>query len=143
MAKIAQIQPNGTVQLQSGLFHKFHITLDDQRSGEVLAKSPDRWKVGDDVEAEVNQTQYGTKLKLSKPDQGGFNKGSYGGGMSPDKERRITFLSCLNSAASFYGQRTAEPELVVATALQWTEAAFNLNTNEVSQQAKTPAQPPF
>ena len=145
--KISQVQPNGTLTLQSGEFHKFNITLEDGRSGEVLAKTPERWKVGDEVDAELQQTQYGNKLKLKKPEFAGQGGGSYsaprstGGGMTPDKERRITFLSCLSSAASFYAQSSKTPEEVIATALQFTNAAFSLEDAEAK--AKTPEQPPF
>lgn len=144
MAKIAQIQPNGTVTLQSGEFFKFNVTLDDGKSGEVLAKSQDRWKVGDEVEAEVNQTQYGTKLKLKKPEaQGSYGGGYSKGGMSPDKEKRITFLSCLSSAATYYSQRECTEEMLLATALRFTETALNgLNNPEPAQQ-QTPQKPPF
>lgn len=128
MAKIAQIQPQGTVTLKSGDFFKFQITLDDGKAGEVLTKSEDRWKVGDEVEAEVNETQYGTRLKLSKPDSSSFSGGySKGGGMSPEKEKRITFLSCLSSAASFHAQSSVTPEQVIETAKKFANAAFSLD----------------
>lgn len=143
MAKIAQITPQGTLTLQSGEFFKSQITLDDGKSGEVLAKTADRWKVGDEVEAEVMTNQYGTRLKLSKPDSNGFSGGGSKGGMSPDKEKRITFLSCLSTAATFLQQREASPETLIATALQFTSAAFSLENKEAEVKKPTPQQPPF
>lgn len=143
MARIAQITPQGTITLQSGEFFKSQITLDDGKSGEVLAKTADRWKVGDEVEAEVMTNQYGTRLKLSKPDNNSFSGGGSKGGMSPDKEKRITFLSCLSSAATFFQQREASPETLIATALQFTNAAFSLGETEEKLNKPTPQQPPF
>lgn len=139
MAKITQIEQNGTLTLQSGEFFKMNITLDSGQSGEVLAKTQDRWKVGDEVEAEVQNTQYGTKLKLSKPQPaGGFSKG----GFSPEKEKRITFLSCLSSAASFHAQSSVTPEQVIETAKKFANAAFSLD-KAPAKQAAPKEQPPI
>jgi len=141
---ISQVQPNGTLQLQSGEFFKFNVTLASGETGEVLTKTADRWKVGDEVDFELQQTQYGNKLKLRKPEfqQSGqsYSKPS-GGGMTPDKERRITFLSCLSSASSLYAQSSKTPEEVIATALQFTNAAFSLSDYVKGQD--TPDKPPF
>ena len=127
MAKIAQIQPQGTVQMKDGSsFFKFQITLDDNRAGEVLAKTEDRWAIGDEVEAEVKNTDYGVKLKLSKPNQGGFNSGYSKGGMSPEKEKRITFLSCLSSAATFANGSGATSAQVIDLAKEFVKAAYSL-----------------
>ena len=143
MAKIAQIQPQGTVTLKSGDFFKFQITLDDGKAGEVLTKSEDRWKVGDEVEAELNETQYGNRLKLSKPDSGNFSGGGYSkGGMSPEKEKRITFLSCLSSAASFHAQSSVTPEQVIKTAKMFANAAYSLES-QPAKQAAPKEQPPM
>jgi len=139
MAKIAQIQPQGTVQMKDGSsFFKFQITLDDNRAGEVLAKTEDRWSVGDEVEAEVKNTDYGVKLKLSKP-QSNYSGGYSKGGMSPEKEKRITFLSCLSSAASFHAQSSVTPEQVVETAKKFANAAYSLEAKPAP--APKPAQP--
>ena len=144
MAKIAQIEPKGTVDLQSGTFYKFWITLDNQEAGEVLAKSQDRWKVGDEVEAEINRTSYGMKMKLKKPEQAQNYSGGYSkGGTSPDKEKRITFLSCLSSAATYYSQRECTEEMLLATALRFTETALNGLNNPEPVQQQTPQKPPF
>ena len=142
MAKITQIEQNGTLTLQSGEFFKMNVTLDDGKSGEVLAKTQDRWKVGDEVEAELTTTQYGNKLKLSKPQQGGY---SGKGGFSPEKEKRITFLSCLSSAASFHAQSSVTPEQVIETAKKFANAAFSLDKPQAqpAKQAPPKQQPPI
>ena len=132
MAKIAQIQPTGNYNSQNGLMYTFEITLDDGQTGQVSAKSQDRWKVGDEVEAEVTQSQWGPKMKLSKAGYGGSpgsNRGS--GNWSPEKELRISFLSALGSAATFYSQREATPEQVAATALEWANAAMEIGKEKV------------
>jgi len=79
---IEAVKPTGTWEGPSGLLYVIQVTLSDGTSGEVMATSPDRWSVGDEVEvSNRKETQYGVKLKLQKP---GFGKpgqgGSYGGG---------------------------------------------------------------
>ena len=48
--KIKTIQPNGTYDSQNGMMYKFEIQLESGDSGEVSAKSEDRWSVGDETD---------------------------------------------------------------------------------------------
>ena len=66
-SKIKTIQPNGTYDSQNGLMYKFEVQLESGESGEVSAKSENRWSVGDEVEFEVTPSKWGDRMKLTKP----------------------------------------------------------------------------
>ena len=82
--KIAEIQQSGTWESQYGLMYRMEVTLEDNRAGEVNAKKPDAWKVGDEVEiVDAKPNPRGlTKWKLQRPEQKSY-------GASPDTQRRI------------------------------------------------------
>lgn len=63
--------------------------LEDGTTGEVSAKSENRWAVGDEVQYEVvgKAPNGNTKLKFSKPESGTFS-GS-GKSFNPDREKDI------------------------------------------------------
>ena len=134
-SKIKSVQQDGTVTLTHGDFYRLKITLDTLEEGEVLAKSADRWKEGQEVEYTISKTEYGNKMKLSLPDSQPFK--SSGGGFSPEKERRITFLSCLSSACTFLNGQGAKKENVVQLAEYFTDIA--LGKGEAKNQAPAPA----
>ncbi len=83
--KIAQVTQNGTWESQYGLLYRMEIILEDNRAGEVLAKKPDQWKAGDEVEIiEAKPNAMGlTKWKLQRPQAG------QPGGRPDDIQRRI------------------------------------------------------
>ena len=75
---ITAVQNNGTYEGSYGTMYKQEVTLDDGSTGEVSAKTADKWKVGDVVEVQRTETQYGTRFKFSIPQtggQGGFKSG--------------------------------------------------------------------
>ena len=87
-----------------------------------MAKSPDRWAVGDEVEvADRKETQYGVKLKLRKP---GFEPGNYQSNASSASgdEGRGSIIGAqwaVNAAIEYIrvsGQQNATLESVEATA---------------------------
>lgn len=136
MPKITSINPLGTWDFQGQTMHSFQVTLDNNLSGKVNTKTADRWKVGDEVEAEsYNDKQGNPCLKLSKPDRGGFKKG----GMDKNTEKRITFLSCLSSAASFHAQSSVTPEQVIETAKKFANAAYQVSTPATPAPSPSPA----
>jgi hypothetical protein len=55
------------------LMHKFEIELEDGTSGEVSAKTEDRWNVGDEVEYEVTPSKMGRQDETLRSRD--FNKG--------------------------------------------------------------------
>jgi len=65
--KVTAVQENGTFTGKHGLMYKQEVTLDDGTTGEVSAKTQNKWKVGDEVVVTRNETQYGTRFSFSKP----------------------------------------------------------------------------
>ena len=107
--KIAEIQQSGTWESQYGLMYRMEVTLEDKRAGEVNAKKPDAWKVGDEVEiVDAKPNPRGlTKWKLQRPEQKSF-------GASPDTQRRIDASWSVGQAIAL-GSRT--PEDIESTAI--------------------------
>lgn len=109
--KIAEIQQSGTWESQYGLMYRMEVTLEDNRAGEVNAKKPDAWKVGDEVEiVDAKPNPRGlTKWKLQRPEQKSF-------GASPDTQRRIDASWAIGQAIA-YGKRNIDEIEVTALAL--------------------------
>jgi len=110
-SKIKTIQPNGTYEGQNGLMYKFEIELQDGSSGEVSAKSENRWNVGDEVEYEVTPSKWGDKMKLSKAgynQKGGYNK------QDPEIQKQINASWALSHAI----QQESDPEKIIEHA-EW------------------------
>lgn len=85
---ITAVQNNGTYTGAYGTMFKQEVTLDDGTTGEVSAKSQGKWKVGDKVEVQRTETQYGTRFKFSIPQDGG-NTGGSPRKQDPDTTLRI------------------------------------------------------
>lgn len=81
-AKFTRIEPANpsTWQGSHGLMYAFEAELDDGTTGTFNAKSPDKWKVGDEVEYTATSTHHGNKLKLDKPGFGHKSFAPSGGG---------------------------------------------------------------
>ena len=107
-SKIKTIQPNGTYDSQNGMMYKFEIQLESGDSGEVSAKSEDRWSVGDEVEFEVTPSKWGDKMKLSKP---GFTP-NQSRGSNPDIQKRIDASWAIGHAIN----QESDPEKVLEAA---------------------------
>lgn len=113
ISKVKTIQPNGTYEGRNGLMFKFEIGLEDGSSGEVSAKTIDRWNVGDEVEYEVTPSKWGNRMKLTKP---GFTPNQGGGGYKedPEKTKRITASWAIGHAIN----QESDPEKIVEAA-EW------------------------
>lgn len=111
-SKIKSIQPNGTWESRNGLMYKFEIELEDGASGEVSAKTENRWNVGDEVEYTVTPSKWGDRLKLDKA--GYNNQRSSGGGNSPDIQKRIDASWAIGHAIN----QESDPEKIVEAA-EW------------------------
>ena len=107
-SKIKTIQPNGTYDSQNGIMYKFEIQLESGDSGEVSAKSEDRWSVGDEVEFEVTPSKWGDKMKLMKP---GFTP-NQSRGSNPDIQKRIDASWAIGHAIN----QESDPEKVLEAA---------------------------
>jgi len=74
---ITSAQAAGTFEYQGNTLYKQQVTLSDGTSGEVNAKSENKWKVGDTVEVKSKkESQWGTRLSLGKPMTEGFSGGA-------------------------------------------------------------------
>lgn len=111
-SKIKSIQPNGTWESRNGLMYKFEVELEDGASGEVSAKTENRWNVGDEVEYTVTPSKWGDRLKLDKA--GYNNQRSNGGGNSPDIQKRIDASWAIGHAIN----QESDPEKIVEAA-EW------------------------
>lgn len=90
--KITAVQNNGTYQGQYGLMYKQEVTLDDGTTGEVSAKTADKWKVGNVVEVQRTETQHGTRFRFSIPQEvapGATRPASGGRSSDPETTLRI------------------------------------------------------
>ena len=87
---VTAVQNNGTYESSYGTMYKQEVTLDDGSTGEVSAKTQDKWKVGDVVEVQRTETQYGTRFKFSIPQTGGPQGGfKSGGNFQEDPETQL------------------------------------------------------
>jgi hypothetical protein len=112
ISKVKTIQPNGTYEGRNGLMFKFEIGLEDGASGEVSAKTIDRWNVGDEVEYEITPSKWGDRMKLTKP---GFTPNQGGGKpQSPDIQKRIDASWAIGHAIN----QESDPEKIVEAA-EW------------------------
>lgn len=77
ISKIKTTQASGTYvsKFDGATMYTSEVELEDGTVGEVSAKTPDRWSVGDEVEYAVRETPHGNKLKLDKR-MGGFSFGN-------------------------------------------------------------------
>ena len=88
--KIKFIQEKGEWSNSSGTFNKYQVQFDDGQSFQFLAKGQFKKQIGDLVEYEITNQQYGTaKLIYTKPQP------------APSKDVTISKLACLKAAAEF------------------------------------------
>lgn len=86
-----KIQSIGAIeewQGSHGKMYSIEITLENGKTGKVNAKTPDRWKIGDEIIIlEEKDSMHGLKWKFDKPGYDG--QGSKGGSRN-DPDRQIT-----------------------------------------------------
>ena len=89
--KIKLIQEKGEWSNSSGTFNKFQVTFDDGKSYQFLGKSTKfRKNIGDLIEYEVTNQQYGTARLITTQPQA-----------TQSKDVTISKLACLKAAAEF------------------------------------------
>lgn len=115
--KVTAVQNNGTYQGAYGLMYKQEVTLDDGTTGEVSAKTEGKWKVGDTVEVQRTETQYGTRFKFAIPQiQGAPAPRSGGYKKDPETELRIEASWAIGQAVAT-GAKTHDKLVSQALAL--------------------------
>lgn len=114
ISKIKTIQSNGTWDGDHGLMYKSDVELEDGEAGEVSAKKPDRWKVGDEVEYTVTQGKHGNRLSLTRP---GFkDKGMHYGNSEDTKSVEIRTSWAISRAVEI---------MIARQSMDWVEMAAN------------------
>lgn len=114
--KVTAVQNNGTYQGAYGLMYKQEVTLDDGTTGEVSAKTEGKWKVGDTVEVQRTETQYGTRFKFFIPQDQGAAPRSNGFKKDPETELRIEASWAIGQAVAM-GAKTHDKLISQALAL--------------------------
>ena len=90
ISKVKTVSNAGQWTGNYGTMYTQICVLEDGTSGEVSAKTENRWAVGDEVQYEVvGKAPNGNfKLKFSKPESAGFSNSS-NRSFSPDREKDI------------------------------------------------------
>lgn len=137
--KLTAVQNNGTYQGAYGLMYKQEVTLDDGTTGEVSAKTEGKWKVGDTVEVQRTETQYGTRFKFSIPqDQGAAPRSGGGLKKDPETEHRIEASWAIGQAVAM-GAKTHDKLVSQALALLDARNAVITALKGAKQEPKEPA----
>ena len=93
--KITNLQFTGTWDSKYGVLYQYDATLDDGRTGRVNCKTQDAWKVGDEVEVQATESNYGTNFKFSRPQ---FEAKSQA---SPEVQKRIDASWAIGQAIQY------------------------------------------
>lgn len=96
--KIVEVIPGEPWSRDGKTFHTAKLVCDDGRSGTVNMMTPDRWKIGDEIEVTHEEhTNHGCKWKVSKPGmQNGSGATSQPRPQSPDVQRQINASWAIN-----------------------------------------------
>ena len=137
--KVTAVQNNGTYQGSYGLMYKQEVTLDDGTTGEVSAKTEGKWKVGDTVEVQRTETQYGTRFKFSIPQDQGAAPRSGGFKKDPETEHRIEASWAIGQAVAM-GAKTHDKLVSQALALLDARNAVITALKGAKQEPKEPKQ---
>jgi len=106
--KIKFIQEKGEWSNSSGTFNKFQVTFDDGQSYQFLAKGSFKKEVGQDVEYEITNKQYGTAKLVYTQQQ-----------TSPkSKDQLIIRQSMVKAACDFHASR---PQSDIVTVIKDAE----------------------
>ena len=119
---ITAVQNNGTYEGSYGTMYKQEVTLDDGSTGEVSAKTADKWKVGDVVEVQRTETKFGTRFKFSIPQEGGARPNGFSGSsfkQDPETQLRIEASWAIGQAIAA-GERSHDK--LVAIGLRFIDA---------------------
>lgn len=133
--KIASVQNTGTYEGSYGTMYKQEVTLDDNTVGEVSAKTQGKWKVGETVEVQRTETQYGTRFRFSIPKEAGAPSGGYQ--KDPDTQHRIEASWAIGQAVAMGAKRHEE---LVAYGLKLLDAR-NALISSLKANQQQPARP--
>ena len=110
--KIVKINEPTPWEGQHGTMYEALLSFDDGTIGRVNMKSPDRWKIGDEIEVthRTPNDKYGDKLKIQRPsaDFPAKSFASSGGRFDPEIQSKIDTSWAITSAISILGETAKE-----------------------------------
>ena len=133
-AKVVSVSPKGDYQLRDGkTLYKFFVSMDNGDSGEYSSVKPDQDKfvVGQEVEYELSNTQYGNKIKPVYA-QGGYTPSYSSGG--DDKQKMIVKQSCLKAAVDLLKDKGAKSTDVLKVADSFVEWVLESKKEDTTYQ---------
>ena len=133
-AKVVSVSPKGDYQLRDGkTLYKFFVSMDNGDSGEYSSVKPDQDKfiVGQEVEYELSNTQYGNKIKPVYA-QGGYTPSYSSGG--DDKQKMIVKQSCLKAAVDLLKDKGAKSTDVLKVADSFVEWVLESKQEDTTYQ---------
>ena len=128
-SKVKAVTGNGTWESNYGLLYKFEYVMEDGQIVNANHKTQDgNFKVGEEVEYEITNTQYNNG-KVKKPEQS-FNGGGYQGN-SNDNLKGIKIGHALTNAVSLYaalgGEGKPRQEAIKQYAIEIYQLSEELN----------------
>ena len=117
--KVQFIEPDGMFKELT----KNKVTLADGQQFTFFSKGDFKAKVGDEIEYEVTNAQYGN-AKLFQQQQN-FIKPSFGGGMA--KDQQIIRQTCIKASSEFNAQRSG---VTIKDVINDAQALVNWVNNE-------------
>ena len=153
-SKIKTTQASGTYvsKFDGATMYTSEVELEDGTVGEVSAKSPDRWNVGDEVAYTVTEGKFGKKLKLNRPDFGS-NPTSTGNTVTRfhdrDEKRQHLIMNqwaiktAIDCEMSLSPPDKFELRNAIAVAKLLKEYALDLENVDCTLQAEQPIKNPF
>lgn len=98
-SKVLNVQASGSFDSQYGTFYKFEVDFENGDGGQYSAKTPtqNKFVVGQEATYTIEQKgQYFNVKPVSAPPTK-----SFGGGKSPDEQRRIARMNALTNAVNW------------------------------------------
>ena len=100
-SKIVSIEPKGSFETKFGTMYSHHIKLENGDEGQVNSKTEEpNFKIGDDFDYSITESQYGFKIKREYPNFSGGGGGSFKS--NPDRDARICRQNALTNAVNYF-----------------------------------------
>ncbi len=139
--KIQNLTPQGSFEMQGKDMFKFDVILENGMVGEVLARSPNKWKEGDSVVViDQKSSKWGNKLKLDRPssqygtdsDNQKWEANKPSAPQVDNRQESIMTQWAIREAQTFYANTAVDPSVVslrmiAGTAMQFREMAKDLD----------------
>jgi hypothetical protein len=103
-SKVINVQANGSFDSQYGTFYRFEVDFENGDGGQYSAKTQtqNKFVIGQEVTYTIEQKGqfFNVKPVATAPVK------SFGGGKSPDEQRRIARMNALTNAVNWASQQT-------------------------------------